>query len=723
MYKNFDLAPQIRAAELLSRMTVDEKIDQMVFYTTLDEVSKALSNGEKLSSRGGSFGNLSTMSDPEAARHIGEYFLNETRLGIPFIVAYEGLRGLINKYATVFPQSTGLGCSFDRDLIYRMGNIIGRECRALGVHQVFAPDVDVPRDPRWGRTQEAFGEDPYLVGELGANYVIGVQENGVAATAKHYVAYGIPEGGINIAPAHVGEREIREVYLEPFEKCIAAGVKAVMPSYNEVDGIPVHASKKLLRDILRDELGFQGVTISDWGGIGMFQKLHNIAPDAVSAGKIALRAGVDIEGPRPNGYGDEFREAVKNGEIDIKLIDEAVMRILTMKFELGMFEDPFPRDELKKLLNNDEAKALALEAEEKSILLLKNDGILPLDEKNIGNVAVIGNNGKQTFLGDYAEYTESCVDFYTGMTNRLGADRVLYAEGCRTLFGNDEMICKAVEQAKKADVVLLVLGDECSVGGGEQNDGIFPVNQANNGEGYDTHDLNLPPCQQKLFDAVISLNKPTILIVYGGRPYAIKHMADKVNGLFYSFGGGEQSGNAFANLIFGDRSPSAKLSISFPQSVGHIPCYYNYKVSARGNVYKRHGSPEAPGMDYVLSSPDPWLPFGFGLSYTEVEYSEMKADVLDNGEVKVFVIVENKGDYEIDESVLLFVKMLYCPITPFVKKLRQFKKVNLKPSEKKTLCFILTGDDFTYIDEDMKKAQNHGKHLLFIDKLQCEIEI
>jgi len=725
MYKNPDLAPELRAKDLLSKMTVDEKLDQIIFFVNLEQVSAGVNNGEELPPRCGSFGNLSVLEDKDAANHIGDYFLNKTRLGIPLLITYEALHGLKHNDATVFPQCAGLGGTFDRELIYKMAKIIGRESKAIGVHQVFAPDVDIPRDPRWGRSQEAYGEDPYLVGELGAKYVTGVQENGVAATAKHYIAYGIPEGGINIAPVHVGEREIREVYLEPFKKCIDAGVKSVMPAYNEVDGIPVHASKKLLRDILRDELGFKGTTISDWGAVNMFIKLHHTAPDTLTAGKMAIKAGLDIEAPRPVGYGDAFRDAVKNGEIDIKLIDEAVLRILTLKFDLGLFEDPFPREELQPLLNNDEAKALSCEMDEKAILLLKNDGLLPLDENKVGRVAVIGNNAKNSFIGDFINRTKSCIDFHAGMVNRLGSDRILYAEGCGPLLGNDDMINEAVEQAKKADTVLLVLGDRGTSGGGEQNNnGVFSTtNQVSNGEGYDTNDLNLPEIQQKLFDAIIALGKPTVLIVYGGRQYAIKDMADRANALMYSFGGGEQSGNAFANLIFGDKSPSAKLSFSFPQSTGHIPCYYNYKVSARGNIYKRPGRPEAPGRDYVLASPDAWLPFGYGLSYTTVEYSDMKADVKDNGNVEVSVCVENSGNYEIDESVLLFVKMMYCPVTPFVKKLRNFEKVNLKPGEKKTVNFTLTGDDFTYIDEDMKTVQNHGKHKLFIDKLECEIEI
>lgn len=723
MYRDPNLPVKERVADLLSKMTVDEKLDQMLFLPTLKSASEDLISGKPLPPRCGAFGNLGLLEDEKAAEHLAEYFLKETRLGIPLLLASESLHGVLNKLATVFPQSAASGGSFDRSLVYRMAKIIGRECNALGIHQVFAPDVDVPREPRWGRTQEAFGEDPYLVGEMGAQYVKGVQENNVAATAKHYIAYGIPEGGINIAPVHVGEREIREVYLEPFKKCVDAGVKSIMPAYNEVDGIPVHASKKLLRKILRDELGFKGTTISDWGAIEMFIKLHHTAPDHLTAGKMAIEAGVDIEAPVPIGYDTDFREAVKSGKIDMSLIDEAVTRILTLKFELGLFENPFPHEDLKPLINNQEAKDLAREMDEKAIVLLKNDGILPLDETKIGKVAVIGNNAKDSFLGDYVRRTANCIDFYDGMVNRLGEDRVLYAQGCGPLLGDDSMIAQAVEQAQKADAVFLVIGDRCERGGGQQNSGVFTSNEITCSEGYDTNDLQLPAIQRKLFDAIISLGKPTILVVYAGRPYAMKNEFDKANGFMYSWGGGEQNGIAFANLIFGDKSPSAKLTFSFPQSTGHIPCYYNYKPSARGRLYGHPGTPTEPGMDYVSASPDAWLPFGYGLSYTTVEYRDLQAFVMPNGDVDVSVCVANTGCYEIDESVLLFVQMLYCPVTPFIKKLRNFTKVHLKPGEKKTVKFTLTSEDFTYIDENMNTMQNHGKHLLSVDTLTCEIEI
>ena len=719
MYKNPNLSSEERARDLLSKMTIDEKIDQMVFFSNLAAVAADSAAEKDLPPRCGAFGNLGNLEDPEALDKMQDYFLNKTRLGIPLIMAFESLHGFYHPKATAFPQCAGLGGTFNPSLIYEMAKIIGKEARAVGVRQVFAPNIDIPRDPRWGRSQEAYGEDPYLVGEMGAQYVKGVQEEGVAATAKHFIAYGVPEGGINLTPAHVGEREIREVMLEPFQKCIDAGVKSIMPSYNEVDGEPVHASRKLLKDILRDEMGFGGTLISDWGAVHMLNDFQFVAPDFLTAGKMALEAGIDIEAPEPKGYGDAFRAAAKAGEIDISLIDNAVLNILKLKFELGLFENPCAT---REPMNTAAAKELALKLDEQSILLLKNDGMLPLDEKKVGRVAVIGNNAKDSFMGDYIAQTEDFVSFYDGIKNRLGEERVLYARGCGHLSYTDEMIAEAVETARKADTVMLVLGDSTDGGGGVGGGG-FKDNEITCGEGYDTHTLDFPPSQKKLFDEIIALGKPTLLVLYAGRPFTIKDEVEKTNAFMFSWGGGEQSGNAFANLIFGDKTPSAKLSFSMPQSTGHIPCYYNHKMSARGSFYKRPGAPGAPGRDYVSASPAAWYPFGYGLSYTTIEYSDLKAKVGVDGKVYVSVCVENKGSYEIDESVLLFVRMMYCPTTPFIKKLRKFSKVNLRPDDRKTVEFTLTDEDFTYIDENMKTAKNRGEHKIMIADLECSVEI
>ncbi len=717
MYHDQTLAPEIRAKDLLSKMTLEEKFQQMGIYMNVNEAAQLADAGE-LEPR---FGTFSPPENAETVKRLQDYCLHKTRLGIPMLVAFEGQRGLIHREATVFPQCAGIGGSFDRELVAQMGDVIGKEAAAMGIRQLYAPNVDIPRDPRWGRMQEGYGEDPYLTGEMGSLYVKGVQAHKVAATVKHFIAYGVPEGGINLATVHMGEREMREVTLEPFIKCFRAGALSVMPAYNELDGEPIHGSKRILQGLLREELGFDGAVISDYGAIRQLHTLQRVAPDALTAGKMAIEAGVDLEAPYYVGYGEEFQEAVRKGEIDEALIDRAVLNLLTLKFRLGLFEDPYACAD--GALRTPEAVALTRKLDEESILLLENDGILPLNENACGKVAVIGNNAKDSFLGDYMDFCDGCVSFYDGMVSRLGESRVLYARGCNPISTTDEMLNEAVETAKKADTVFLVLGDSAIAGGGEGGAEAEPIKEVTCAEGYDMHTLAFPPSQRRLFDAITALGKKVILVLYAGRPYTLEQDISKVNAFMFSWGGGEQSGHAFANLIFGDVSPSAKLAISFPKTTGHIPCYYNYKPSARGRAYKKHGSPENPGRDYVLSSPNAWYPFGYGLSYTKVEYSHLTGRKLDNGNVEVSVTVENVGNFDIRESVLLFLQTLYAPITPFVKRLRNFQKVDLKKGEKKTVTFLLTDEDFTYVDVNYKTVKLPGKYNIMIRDLELEIDV
>lgn len=706
-----------RANRILSKMSLDDKILQMSIYGNINYAYKEFVKNGKIELRAGTFHNP---TEEKILNELQDFCLNKTELGIPLMPATESLRGVQDKDATIFPQCAGLGCTFDKEAIYKMADVIGLEARAKGIRQVYAPCVDIPRDPRWGRMQESYGEDPYLVGEMGAEYVKGVQKNDVAACAKHFIAYGMPEGGINLAPAHIGEREIREVALEPFKKLIDAGVLSIMPAYNEIDGEPIHGSKKYLRSLLREELGFDGVVVSDYGAIEMLYSFQNVAKDDLEAGKLAIEAGISIEAPKLFGYSNNFKKAVQNGEIDEKLVDEAVRDILVLKLKLGLFENPYTDPERIQKMHSTESVNLALKFDEESILLLENDGILPIDESKIKKVAVIGNNGKDSSLGDYINPNEHCIDFHSGLVNRLGEERVLYSKGCNPVTYTEEEISNAIETAQKSDVVFLVLGDQATIGGG-----IGGVSEKNKevtcGEGYDMHTLELPPSQQRLFDEITKLKKPTILVLYAGRPYCLEEKINKVNAFMFSFGGGEQSGNAFANLIFGDKSPCAKLSFSFPKSVGHIPCYYNYKVSARGSFYQNPGNNAKTGRDYVLSSPDAWYPFGYGLSYTTLKYSNLKAEKSED-KVKVSVEVENTGNYDIYESVLLFVKALYSPTTPFVKRLRKFKKVFIKSKEKTKVEFTLLAEDFTYIDSKYQYTVLSGPYQISIDKLKTDID-
>lgn len=703
-----------RAKEILKQMTVDEKIAQMNIHNNINGLYEEYLKSKEFEAR---FGTFHSPKEEKNLDKLQEYCVNNTRLGIPLIPADESLHGLQNEKATVFPQCAGIGCSFDSESVAEMADAIGFEARTVGIRQVYAPCIDIARDPRWGRMQENYGEDPYLVGVMGAEYIKGIQKHNVAACAKHYIGYGVPEGGINLAPAHLGEREIREVMLEPFKMAVDAGVMSIMPSYNEIDGEPLHASKKYMRDILRDELGFDGVTVSDYGAVEMLNYFQCVAQNELIAGKMALNAGIDVEAPKPYGYGETLKKAIENKEIDEKLIDEAVLRILELKLKVGLFDNPYAKSEDIPKLHNKSFVELSRKLDEESILLLENDGILPINEKKYNKIAVIGNNAKNSFLGDYISDNGHCVSFFDGIVNRVGIDRVLYSMGCNPVSYTDEMIIDAVETAKKSDLVFLVLGDCATKGGGVGGESARK-GEVTCGEGYDMHTLDFPVSQQKLFDEITKLNKPTVLILYAGRPYTIMEQVSKVNAFMFSFGGGEQSGNAFANLIFGDKSPSAKLSFSFPQSTGHIPCYYNCKVSARGTLYKNPGSLQKPGRDYVLSSPKAWYPFGYGLTYTNVEYSNLSTELNEDGTVTVNVTVKNKGNYPINESVLLFVKAMFSPITPFVKRLRRFKKIYLDIGECKMATFVLTDDDFSYVNHSMSTEKLFGAYKIQVEELE-----
>ena len=713
-----------RVADLLGRMTLDEKMAQLKTLRDAAKQAATVKNGEDIEALGTIFTGWATST--EDIDTIQQYFTEKTRLGIPLLVARDSIHGFLAPTGTMFPQCAGMGGSFNPALVEQMAACTAAEARRCGVRNLYGPDIDVGNDPRWGRVQESYGEDPYLLGEMGAAVVRGFQKEGVAATAKHFIAYGVPEGGINLAPAHIGEREIRERMLEPYVKCIEAGTMMIMPSYNEIDGVPVHASKKWLRDVLRGELGFDGVLVNDYGAIEMMHSFQHTAKTPLEAGKLAIEAGVDIEALDPYGYGEEFKEGIRNGVVDEALVDEAVARILTLKFNLGLFEDPYSVKTPHTAEYTQGAIDLSRRLDEESILLLENDGILPLNEKTCGTVAIVGNNAKNTFSGDYIRHTKRFVDLYTGLVNRLGEDRVLYAAGCNPVSGTDEMIAEAVNVAKKADIVFLALGDSnwdvsFSIGGAFGGGSSSSRSECTCSEGYDMSDLNMIPSQRRLFDAIAALGKPMIMVMCAGRPYTVKEQVEQCRAFLFSWGGGEQVGNAFANLIFGDRSPSAKLTVSFPQSTGHIPCHYNHKPSARG-FYKKPGSPERNGMDYVLSSPDPWYTFGDGLSYTTVDYSDLTVNA--NGyDVTVTVTVENTGNYDVDEAVLLFLKAYYTRTTPFVKRLRRFEKVHLNKGERKTVQFTLNKNDFTYVDIDYSTAYSDGTHAVMIGNLTCDFSV
>lgn len=723
-YQDPSLTPEQRTEDLLSRMTLEEKLAQMRLIRFKPEQAQQvpfdLSLLEKFSHRIGAVYNASSMPE-ETVRAIQDWVKENTRLGIPVAFHGESLHGVMHEQATCFPQSVGLGATFNEELMGKIADHIGKEARAIGLTMTYAPNVDLSRDPRWGRVEENYGEDPYLTSRLGVAYVKALQAQGVAACPKHYIAHGSPEGGINLAPVHAGMREFRETLSVPFEKVVAeGGAMGIMPAYSEWDGVPVHGSEYLLTQLLRDEYGFEGVVVSDYGAIKMLHTFHKVAETPLEAGKMALRAGVDVEAPSPYGFTAELEEAVKNGQISEELVDRAVRRVLLHKFRMGLFENPYGHS------LPDRAEELALQAAVESLVLLKNEGLLPLSD-SVGKVALIGPDAAVPQLGGYTvrESFERAVTLKQAMEQRLG-DRLVYEPGCTVASGTDEMLQKAVEAARNADVAVLALGDNSSffggIGWGDQGlDGKAAVTC---GEGFDAHSLDLPGRQQELLEAVCATGTPVVLVLQTGRPYAICWAKENVPAILQAWYPGQQGGNAIAQVLFGDRDPGGRLPISFPRSVGHIPSFYNHKMSARG-FYKNPGTKEEPGRDYVFDTPDALFPFGHGLSYTSFAYSDLQLpETAAVGEtVSLSVTVENTGSRTGFETVQMYVTDRFCRITPFVKQLRGFKKLELAPGEKRTVTFSLGFEDFSFINESYKREVEPGKFTICVGNLQAEIEL
>ena len=715
-----------RVKDLLARMTLEEKVGQLG-ANPLDKILEvgrfSVQKLKKIIADLG-FGVLHNIPKDfrlnlKIVQKVQRYLKEETRLGIPAIITGEGVHGHMSEGATIFPHGLALASTWNPDLVGKMSSVVAREARAVGVSQILSPVLDLSREPRWGRCQENYGEDPYLTSRMGVAYIKGLQGEGpaidgehCAATPKHFAAHGTPESGINIAPVHTGVRELRTEYLPPFKAAVCeAGAASIMNCYSEIDGIPCASSKGLLTGILRKEWGFKGYVYSDWQSIFMLHSLHHTANNLEEAGKQAIEAGLDLEAPIPEAYGKKLLNLVKQGKVSIKTIDQAASRILRLKFLLGLFENPYPDPGFAQTIRNcAEHKELVLQTARESITLLKNEGnILPLS-KTVSSIAVIGPNADKAQVGNYSVPKEGMTTVLQGIKNKVSAGtQVYHSQGCGIFELSTEDIPEAVETARKADVIVLVLGES---------------NQVCE-EGIDQSDLRLPGVQLDLVKAICETGKPVVAVLYNGRPLDISYLAENIPVILETWYPGEDGGTAVAEILFGDYNPSGKLPVSLPRSTGHIPVYYNHKPNAKG-VYHKPGSPGNPGRDYVFAPTTPLFEFGHGLSYTTFSYSNLRvspAKISPSGQVKGSVEVTNTGDRSGTEVVQVYLRDVVSSVTTPVRMLKRFQKVELRPGEKKKVQFTLFPSDLELLNQQMKMVVEPGVFEVMVGGLTKKFEV
>jgi beta-glucosidase len=743
LYKQAGAAVQARVEDLLSRMTLDEKVAQtMCIWIGKNVVqnergdfdaaraAQALPHGVGMLARpsdrkgvdngnAGADAAIANRTAGETAAYVNaaqRWAVERTRLGIPLFMHEESLHGYAARDATCFPQAIALASSFDPALIERIFSVCAREMRARGANLALAPVVDVCRDPRWGRVEETFGEDPFLTGVLGKAAVTGfsgterkLAPGKVMATLKHMTGHGQPERGINTAPAQISERVLREVFFPPFEKIIReTPIAAVMPSYNEIDGVPSHANPWLLKTILRDEWGFKGVTVSDYFALQELQGRHRLVPDMTEAAYRAFTAGVDIETPDIGGY-PQLVDLVKAGRIQAADIDAVVRRILELKFLAGLFENPYvDAGKADGLTATPDAVALAREAAVRSAVLLKNDGVLPLDGQRVGRLLLLGTHAKDTPIGGYSDIPRHVVSIHDALAAEAKAQGFAldYREAVRLTekreWAEDEvrfidpavnarLIAEAVEAAKKADTIVMVLGD----------------NEQTTREAWsDTHlgdrdSLELIGQQNDLAAAIFALNKPTVVFLLNGKPLAINLLQAKAGAIVEGWYLGQETGHAAADILFGRANPGGKLPISIPRNVGQLPVFYNAKPTAsRGYL----------GADHT-----PLYPFGFGLSYTTFALSAprlSKATIGPADSVTVSVDVTNTGKRPGDEVVQLYIRDDVSSVTRPVKELKGFARVTLAPGQQRTVNFTVTPAELQFYGMEMKRVVEPGTFTL-----------
>ncbi|MCR2813229.1 glycoside hydrolase family 3 C-terminal domain-containing protein [Microbacterium sp. zg.Y1090] len=635
----------------------------------------------------------------------------ETRLGIPAIVHEESLTGLAAWKAATFPTPLAWGAAFDPDLVERMGHLIGESMRELGVHQTLAPVLDVIRDPRWGRVDECIAEDPYVVGTIGTAYVRGMQDAGVHATLKHFVGYSLSHAGRNHAPVHIGEREMRDVMLPPFEMAVReGGVRSVMNSYTEIDGVPVASDPTLLTDLLRGEWGFDGVVVSDYFAVAFLHTMHAVAADRGEAAALALAAGIDVELPTGDAYLEPLAERVRAGLFDEALVDRSVLRVLAQKEDLGLLDATFDAPPTAIDLDTPAHRAVARELAEESVVLLANDGVLPLASPR--RIAVIGPNAddERALFGCYS-FLNHVLAHHPDVPSELEAPtlrtalgeqfrdaEICFAVGADVEGDDRSGFADAVASASGADVAIVVVGDRAGLFG-----------RGTVGEGNDVESLDLPGVQRELVEAVAATGTPVVMVLLTGRPYAIDWALDgSIGAVVQAFFPGEEGGHAIAGILSGSVTPSGRLPISLPRSAGAQPYSYLHPILGGAN-------------EITSADSTPLRPFGFGLSYTSFAHSDLRVDpeTPTDGEIVARVQVRNTGDRAGTDVVQLYGRDVYASVTRPVAQLLGYRRVPLQPGEQAEVTFRLPASQLAFTGRDLRRIVEPGLLKLWVGP-DCE---
>ena len=741
-YRDANLPIDQRVEDLISRMTVEEKAGQLLCllgWNSYQINGKKVNVSSKFRSEVDSLhvgmywavfradpwtrktldNGLNPALATQAANAMQRYAIEQTRLGIPIFIAEEAPHGHMAIGSTVFPTGLGMAATWSRDIMHQAGKVIGKEVRLQGGHISYGPVLDLSREPRWSRVEETLGEDPYLSGEMGAAIVEGMGSGNLSlpystiTTLKHFIAYGTTEGGQNGARSIIGPRELKQQFLPPFKRVIEAGALSVMTSYNSLDGIPCTANRQLLTDVLRGEWGFnRGFVVSDLYSIDGIRGTHHTAATSQDAGIQALLAGVDVD--LGGNCFAQLVDAVKNGKVSEEALNTAVSRVLRLKFEMGLFEHPYvDAKAAASMVNDNNAIATAWRAAQESITLLKNDGILPLSKDK--TVAVIGPNADNIYnqLGDYTspQADGKVVTVYNGIKAIIGETNCIYAKGCAVRDTNECDIPAAIETALKADVVVAVVGgssardfrtsyEDTGAATAEQN---F-ISDMECGEGFDRATLDLLGRQMELLEALKKTGKPLVVVYIEGRPLNKNWAAENANALLTAYYPGEQGGHAIADVLFGDYNPAGRLPVSVPRHVGQLPVYYN--------------KPVPTAHDYVEMTAQPLYPFGYGLSYTTFEYSNLN---IQGNQVRF--TVTNTGNRKGEEVVQLYMRNRMSTVVQPERQLKAFDRISLEAGESRDVTFILDQKAFAIVDADMNWTVEPGIYEILVGASSSDIRL